>query len=224
VNDDPWLIGQVKFEYDLSFRGNELPGNVTPGGWYHTGKFDDQRFTAEGLSIADPSGTGIARKLRGNFGVFAVFEQMLVRPPEDVQKGVSANEKGVTAFARVAYSPPDRNLIDFYADGGIGFNNILAARPDDRFGFAIAFMHISHAARQLDYDTQFFDAAPTPLRTYELLFEAIYEAHIKPGWLLQPYFQYVVRPSGGAPNPNDPTGVARIGDAAVFGLTTTLKY
>jgi hypothetical protein len=46
----------------------------------------------------------------------------------------------------------------------------------------------------------------------------------KPGWLLAPYFQYVFRPSGGIPNPNDPSGISRIGDAAVFGLTTTLKY
>ena len=51
----------------------------------------------------------------------------------------------------------------------------------------------------------------------------IYVAHMKPG-LLAPHFQYVFRPSGGIPNPNDPTGIARIGDAAVFGLTSTLRY
>ncbi len=35
----------------------------------------------------------------------------------------------------------------------------------------------------------------------------IYEAHVKPGWLLAPYFQYVFRPSGGIANPFDPTGL-----------------
>jgi porin len=64
----------------------------------------------------------------------------------------------------------------------------------------------------------------TPVRTFEGLLEFIYEVHVKPGWLLQPFFQYVFRPSGGVPNPNDPTGLARIKDAAIFGLTTTLKY
>jgi porin len=34
----------------------------------------------------------------------------------------------------------------------------------------------------------------------------------------------VWRPSGGVPNPLDPTGLSRIGDAAIFGVTTTLKY
>lgn len=62
------------------------------------------------------------------------------------------------------------------------------------------------------------------MRTFEGLFEFIYEVHLKPGWLLQPFFQYVFRPSGGVSNPNDPTGIARLSDAAIFGLTTTIKY
>jgi hypothetical protein len=95
-----------------------LAGNFTPGAWQHFGQFDDQRFTAQGLSIADPSGTGIAAKLRGNFGIFAVVEQTLYRPPSVTEKGVSASLPAVTAFGRIAYSPPDRNLIDLYLDGG----------------------------------------------------------------------------------------------------------
>ena len=62
------------------------------------------------------------------------------------------------------------------------------------------------------------------MRSSEKVIELIYEAHLKPGLLMAPYFQYVFRPSGGIPNPNDPTGVLRIGDAAVFGVTTTLRY
>ena len=88
----------------------------------------------------------------------------------------------------------------------------------------MAYMRISNAARNLDIDTQFFRGLTTPVRSNETLIELIYEAHIKPGWLLAPYFQCVFRPSGGIPNPNDPSGLSRIGDAAVFGLTTTLKY
>ena len=85
-------------------------------------------------------------------------------------------------------------------------------------------MHISGAAQQLDRDTQTFTGILSPVRSAETLLEVIYEAHVKPGWLLQPYFQYVFRPSGGVRNPSDPTGLSRIGDAVVFGLTTTIKY
>ena len=224
VNDPPWVIGQVRWDYNIDIGGRPLPGNFTPGGWRHYGQFDDQRFTVQGLSIADPNGTGIAAKLRGNWGVFAVFEQTLYRPASATEQGFSASSPGVTAFMRIAYSPPDRNLIDLYIDGGIGVSGLVPGRPTDRFGVAVALMRMSGAARSLDRDTQFFSGLPSPVRSNETLLEFIYEAHIKPGWLLAPFFQYVFRPSGGIPNPNDPSGISRIGDAAVFGLTTTVRY
>jgi porin len=94
----------------------------------------------------------------------------------------------VTAFARVAYSPPDRNLIDLYIDGGVGVSGLVPGRPVDRFGMAVAYMRISDAARNLDRDNQFFAGLPSPVRSNETLLELIYEAHLKPGWLLAPYF------------------------------------
>src|SRR5262249_26773922 len=153
-----------------------------------------------------------------------VFEQTLYRPASVTEKGVSNSVPGITMFARVAYDPADRNLVDLYIDGGIGFVGLVPGRPLDRFGFAAAYMHISSAARALDVDNQFFTGLPTPVRSAETLLEVIYEAHIKPGWLLQPFFQYVIHPAGGAVNPLDPTGLAPLGNAAVFGLTTTLRY
>ncbi len=225
VTDAPWLIGQVQFDFTLDLGTGKLPGNFTPGGWYHTGQFDDQRFTASGVSLADPLGSGVPGKLRGNYGIFGVLEQTLYRPAgAGESRETTATEPGVTAFARAAYSPPDRNLIDLYADAGIGFNGMIPGRPLDRFGAAMAYMHVSSGAQRLDRDTQLFTGALSPIRSNETLVEVIYEAHIKPGWLVAPYFQYVFRPSGGVPNPIDPTGISRIGDAAVFGLTTTFKY
>ena len=223
LRDPPWIIGQVRYDYSLPI-AQGLPGNFTPGAWYHFGEFNDQRFTADGLSIADPSGSGVAGKLARNFGIFAVIEQTLYRPPSVTEKGVSASLPGITAFARIAYSPPDRNLIDLYADGGIGFAGLIPGRPLDRFGVGVAYMRISHDARQLDLDAQYFSGQATPVRTFEGLIELIYELHIKPGWRLEPYFQYVLRPSGGVSNPSDPSGLTRIRDAVVVGLTSEIKY
>jgi porin len=39
-------------------------------------------------------------------------EQVLYRPPSVTENSTSASIPGVTAFGRIAYSPPDRNLID----------------------------------------------------------------------------------------------------------------
>jgi len=220
----PWIIGQVEYDYMLKIAGMNLPASITPGAWYHSGNFDDQRFDIEGLSLADPSGTGVPARLNGNYGIFVTLEQTLYRPLGDKVKEVSASTPGVTAFARAAYCPPDRNLIDYYFDGGVGIAGLVPGRQSDRFGTAIAYMHISSAVTALDLDSQSFTGLPTPVRNFEAVWEVIYEAHIKSGWLLQPFFQFVIHPSGGAPNPRDPTGLSRLGDALVFGLTTTLKY
>jgi len=223
VHDAPWVIGQVRYDYTLPI-AQGLAGNFTPGAWYHFGDFPDQRLTAEGLLIADPNSTGIPAKLAHDYGIFAVIEQTLYRPPSVKEKGVSASLPGIAAFARIAYSPPDRNLIDLYVDGGIGFAGLIPGRPLDRFGVAVAYMHISNDVRQFDLDAQYFSGLATPVRTFEGLIEVIYEAHIKPGWRLEPYLQYVMRPSGGVSNPSDPTGLSRIKDAIVVGLTSEIKY
>ncbi|WP_272481400.1 carbohydrate porin [Bradyrhizobium japonicum] len=102
VNDPPWVIGQVRFNYDIDTGGRPLAGNFTPGAWKHYGSFDSQRFTAEGLSIADPGGSGVPARLRGNYGIFAVIEQVLYRPPEVKDNSTSASIPGVTAFGRIA--------------------------------------------------------------------------------------------------------------------------
>jgi porin len=65
VNDPPWVIGQVRFDYDINVGGRPLPGNITPGAWRHYGRFDDQRYTVQGLSIADPGGTGYPGQASG---------------------------------------------------------------------------------------------------------------------------------------------------------------
>ena len=52
--------------------------------------------------------------LRGDFGVYSVFEQKIYRVGAD-------DDRGIGVFARASYSPPDRNLIDYYADTGLEF-------------------------------------------------------------------------------------------------------
>jgi porin len=56
------------------------------------------------------------------------------------------------------------------------------------------------------------------------LFTAVYQYEMGAGWTLQPNFQYVVRPGGGATSPlsNDPGKVLK--NAVVFGLRTVVKF
>ncbi len=215
VNDPPWWIGQLKYRFEIG--ESSLPATITGGGWYHMGSFADQRFSADGLSLADPDSSGDTRWLRRDNGIFMVYEQLLAR-------AAPGSDKGVAFFVRGSVSPSDRNLVSAYADGGFLFTGFSDRYPDDRFGIAAAYARISDAARALDRDTQIFTGTPYPIRDYEAVLEITYQHVVNANFTLQPTFQYIAHPGGGAVDPNDPTQTRRIKDSVVFGLRTILSY
>ncbi len=220
LRDPPLFIAEGEFHYGGIKDEAVLPGSIKLGVWNHFGRFDDLRLSADGLSSADPSSSGVPLRRRGNDGIYAVVEQMIYSLPNTEEK----DKKGISVFARASGSPADRSLIDFYADAGISFNGIIPGRPDDSFGIAGAYSHISANASLLDQETAFFSGVPNPIRRYEGLIEATYQWQVMTGWTVQPDFQYILRPGGGIPNPNDPTGIHRIGNAAVVGFRSTIKF
>lgn len=217
INDPPLLIGQLKYDFNFGEKGSGLPAAIVAGGWYHAGPFNDQRFTAQSVSLADPQGSGLRGQLRTNHGLFILYEQLLSRL-------TAGSDNGVGFFARASVSPSDRNLINLYIDGGLQFSGVMPSRPNDKFGIALAYARIADAAQQLDRDIQYFTNTPVPIRDYEAVFEITYQAEVKPGWMIQPVFQYIAHPAGGSVDPNDPAHTKRIRDATVFGLRTTVKF
>jgi porin len=232
VQDPAFLIGEAAYTYHQGKEAAGLPGTIKLGAWAHLGRrFNDQRFDNTGLSLADPNASGVARLLRGNTGAYAVLDQMIYRVP-------GTADQGIGVFARVSGSPSDRNLISFYADGGMTFKGLIPNRGDDTFGVSVGYAGISDRARKRDRDARLFAAAGAvdpetgefnntggalPVRSSEALIEVTYQAQIIPGWTVQPDVQYVFRPGGNIPNPRDPNGTA-IKNAAIFGLRTTVRY
>jgi porin len=49
-----------------------------------------------------------------------------------------------------------------------------------------------------------------------------YQAQIKPGWTVQPTFEYVTHPGGHISDPDRPETPIRNG--AIFGVRTTIAY
>jgi hypothetical protein len=134
------------------------------------------------------------------------------------------DDRGIGIFARVSSSPSDRNLIDRYTDGGIEFVGLSDARPKDKFGIAGGYAHVSRRAHALDVDFQQLMGPSWPPRSFESLVTAVYQYEVRPGWTLQPTFQYFVHPGGGATNPTGPNPGKPLKDAAAFGLRTVLKF
>jgi porin len=155
--------------------------------------------------------------LSGDFGVYSVFEQKLYRVQQDYDRGIGI-------FLRASYSPPDRNIVAFYADGGIEFIGLSDQRPKDKFGIAAAHAQVSPWARALDFDFRQLAGPFWPVRSFESLLTAVYQYEIRDGWTLQPNFQYIIHPGGGATNPLQSGGGRALGNAAVFGLRTVVKF
>ena len=217
VQDPPLVMSEIQFQYNQEKSSKGLAGTAKFGVWAHFGNFADYHYDAFGLSLANPESSGSPLFQHGDSGVYGVFEQMLWRLPGDDPL------KGVGAFGRVSFSPSDRNLVDFYADGGFIFTGVLPARRGDSFGVAAIFSRLSPAVGQLDRDQAFFDGVALPVRDYELVAELSYQAQIIPGWTLQPDFQYIVHPGGGTVNPIAPLA-GRIPNAAVFGVRTMMRF
>lgn len=217
INDPPLVLGEAQFIWNGEKGDPGLAGKFKIGGWRHFGEFSDQRFTAQGVSLAEPSSSGMPANLLGDFGAYSVFEQRIYRVRNDADRGIGI-------FARVSLSSSDRNLIDRYADGGIEFVGLSDLRSKDKFGIAFGYAHVSWRAQALDTDFQQLTGPTWPQRRFELLVTAVYQYEVRAGWTLQPNFQYVVHPGGGA---TDPLGVnpgKLLKDAAVFGLRTVLKF
>jgi hypothetical protein len=193
INDPPLLLGEAQFFWNAKKGDPGLDGKFKLGGWRHLGNFSDQRFGASGMTLADPALGDTPATLSGDFGVYSVFEQKLYRVGRD-------DDRGIGVFARASYSPPDRNLIDFYADAGLEFIGLSERRPKDKFGVAAAYALVSPRVRALDGDFQKAFGPAWTARSFESLVTAVYQYEVRAGWTLQPNFQYIIHPGGGATN------------------------
>lgn len=217
LKDPPFLIGQAEFTYALPFTAEGLAGKLRIGGWHHFEKFNDYFLSTDGLSLADPASNGIPVVHISNQATYGILDQMIWHKPG------ADPWKGIGLFVLAMAAPPDRNLLTVEIEGGVNFMGLWDARPDDIFGAAFTYNRVSPSVTALERVAASFSEKPVPIRDYEILLEATYQAQIVPGFVIQPDFQYVFHPGGGAINPLNPSA-GRIPDAAVFGLRTVVKF
>jgi porin len=198
LDDPPLLMAEGVYKYNQS----GLAGAVKFGGWNHFGKFEHQRFDSGGALIAVTGNGG--RPLDHNWGLYGILDQLVWRVPG------SEEPQGVGVFARVIGAPEDRNLIDWYFDGGITFTGMFRNRPGDALAIGFAYTNISDKVSAFDVDF-----GEPVARNYEALIEICYTFEVKPGWSIQPDFQYIFQPGG---------NVAGQKDATVVGARTSITF
>lgn len=87
-------------------------------------------------------------------------------------------------YFQLGLASPSRNVIDHYLGGGLTLTGILASRPDDQLGLALARAHTSTSYRNTTADAS----------TAETVFELSYQAVLGTHFSLQPDLQYILDP------------------------------
>ena len=189
-------IGEAQYLVNQGEDAKGLAAAYKLGAWYHSGAFSDQRFNASH---------------DGNAGVFGVIDQMIWR----------GRGSSVSLFIRGGVAPSDRNLVSWYIDGGVGMKGLLPGRKADTLTFGVAHAHISKDASAADRDIVIL-GTPYPIRSGETALELSYQMLVTPWWTVQPDLQYIVRPGGGDPHPDDTT--KRLGNAFLIGVRSAISF
>lgn len=215
LNKGAFVIGELQYAINQGDDATGLPGTYKIGAWYNSNKFNDLYYSTDGLSLANPASNGNPLVRRNDWSLYAVADQAVWQVPGG-EKG-----QGIGVFGRVMGAPSDRNLINFFANAGATYKGPIPGRGDDSLGLALAYARIGDSASRLDTSTQFYSGGWVPVRRNETVLELTYQAQVTPWLSLQPDFQYIFNPGGGLISST--TG-KRIGDAAVFGLRTTVLF
>jgi porin len=222
LNGGTLLIAEMQYTYPslgtmlYANQAEPLARTYKLGFYYDTESFADQQFDTTGLSLANPASNGMPMSHRGNFGIYAVADQLVWVDPNE-------GDRTINLFARAMGAPqPDRNLVTFSMNAGLTFHEPFLHRDDDTFGIGMGFAKVSGSAAALDKATAYYTGSYVPTRGSETYVEVTYQYQATPWWQIQPDIQYVFTPGGGVANPNAPT--QRVGNELVLGLRTNILF
>ena len=205
---DPALgVAEAQFRSNQGKDDTGLAQTIKLGGWSHIGQFADQRFANDGTLLANPQGSGVPARHRGDYGFYGIIDQQIYRP-----RGAAA-DGGLSVYGLASITPSDRNLVNLQLNGGVVFAGFVPGRPDDRFGASVVYSRFSNSVSGFDQDLINTSGVPGNVRDYEANIELSYVAQIVPGWTVQPDFQYIRHPSGVSGR-----------DAKMLGVRSILKF
>ncbi len=209
LNAGALLIAEAEWDYRLPGLG---AGAVLAGGLYDNLSRPDLLFSASGQSLAAPN-AGPPRADHGDRVFYAGLTQTLWR---------GADGRRLKGFARIAYAPPDRNLITFGVQGGLALRAPFAIRQKNSLALALAYDRISGRAAALARAENAAGQAWQPIPSAEGDIELAYNVVLTPWLSLTPDLQYLIRPGGGIVDPTDPA--KENPNALVALLQTTARF
>jgi porin len=155
-------VAQVDYLLNQAQGDAGVPGQYSLGGFYDSDTFSN---------LSEPDGT-----VSGNYGVYAMFQQMVYRD------GGPASQRGLTVWGEVVISPKQSaTTIPYFLAGGVSYQGLIPSREKD-----IASLGVVHG----------IVSRYIPGRSAETVIEANYQIRLT-SWLAgSPDVQYIIRPSG----------------------------
>ncbi len=222
LNGGVLAIGEIQYAYP-ALGSMVNAGEAEPlarvyrlGVWYNSENFADEAYDNTGLSLASPASNGDPLYHHGNWGIYAVADQIVWQSARDP-------DQNVNVFVRAMGSPQgDRNLISVSLNAGVVIHEPIRHRDDDTLGIGMGYTHVTNGAAALDQATNFYSPNSTIVRGGETFVEMTYQYQVMPWLQLQPDIQYVWNPGAGVVNPNNPP--QRVGNELVLGLRTNILF
>ena len=128
----PWdgVLAMAEAQYAVGRGEGEYAGVYKVGLWYDSLPFPDQRYNIFGQPLADPAVDQTPASHNGDFGLYALADQMIWRGSE--------KERTLNVFVRPTLAPQgDRNFATFGIDAGLSLHDPLPGRKDDTFGLGL---------------------------------------------------------------------------------------
>jgi len=194
------MDGPVFAIAEIAYQPNSLPGdrgllgNYKAGFWY-----DNNRFTNFNTGEIE----------RGNWGLYTLFDQVLVR------SGEPASNRGF-GVAGSFLASPDQSVskMPYFFTAALAARGIFASRPTDVAGLGVVFGHFSNDLQDSQERAQRLDPH-VGVQQHETVVELTYRlAFLNSAVFFQPDLQYIIRPGG--------TG--RIPDAPVLGAQVAVNF
>ena len=183
---------------DASTKG--LPGGFKAGFWIQTGSGMPDQVEFGSPTVASFSS-----------GFYGILDQQIYRAP--VAKSSPGNGKdalpggkepvpqdgsckGLSAFARIGFSPQSWSPCSLYSDGGLVYTGLIPGRDEDKLGAAFAYAEMGSLCSSQTA------AGGCPGCGYEGVAEFSYSIRVAPAIALQPDLQYILHPGGTQQNAN----------------------
>ncbi len=195
-----FAIGEVGYQLNGLPGDQGLLGNYKAGLWYDDSQYLDFNTAARGRS---------PRVTRGNWGIYGLFDQVLMR------FGESGSNRGFGITGSVLVSPDQSvSQMPFFGTAGFLVRGLFPSRPTDVGGFGVVFGYFSNDLQNSQRRAP--QSAPTVgVQRYETALELTYRFRfLGDALFFQPDLQYIIRPGG--------TG--RIPDAFVVGFQSGVNF